>query len=134
MVRVIEPEIKYEIKCEKCGRLLGYEPEDVEKMGNEYGIYCPNCEEWVVVKSVPPFTFPEGFDHIGVDFPDTVRLSDKDIQRYVNQCVKRMKESQEKEDWDLFATGDTLITVFKDEESITCYVSKNYYETFEDFD
>lgn len=134
MVRIIEPEIKFEVKCESCGRLLSYETEDVEKVVNEYGIYCPNCEEWVVVKSVPSFTFPDSFDHIGVDFPDTVRLSDKDIQRYVNQCVKRMRESKETEDWDLFATGDTLITVFKDEESITCYVSKNYYETFEDFD
>lgn len=134
MVKIIEPEIKHEAKCEKCGCLLSYEDEDVEKMVNECGIYCPNCEEWVVVKSVPPFTFPDSFYHVGVDFPNTVHLTDKDIKKYVNQCVKRLKESKETEDWDLFATGDTLITVFKDEESITCYVSKNYYETSEDFD
>lgn len=131
MIEVVKPvtnEEKHEIVCNKCGSLLRYEDEDLEMIGPEQGIVCPECVNWVVVKKYPNFQFPISFYHFG---KDAVKLSDEETQKHIDKCVKRVKESKEVWDMAMSGTGDTLVIVTKNDEEITCYVAKNYYEAVE---
>lgn len=130
MIEVVKPvtnEEKHEIVCNKCGSLLRYEDEDLEMVGPEQGIVCPECSEWNIVKKYPNFQFPISFYYFGNTYP----LSNEATQKFIDDCVKRVKESKEVWDMAMSGTGDTLVIVTKNDEEITCYVAKNYYEAVE---
>ena len=64
------------------------------------------------------------------DKNDGVQLSDKDIQRIIDECISRLENN---EDWATFqGTGDTMVFAFgfsNDNEhmdEISIYVCKNY--------
>lgn len=130
MIEVVKPvtnEEKHEIVCNKCGSLLRYEDEDLEMCGPEQGIVCPECSGWNMVKKYPNFQFPVSFYHFG----NAYSLSDEATQKFIDDCVKRVKKSKEVWDMAMSGTGDTLVIVIKNDEEITCYVAKNYYEAVE---
>lgn len=130
MIEVVKPvanEEKHEVVCSKCGSLLRYENGDLEMYGPEQGLICPECKEWIVVKNYPTFQFPISFYR----YDNACALSDEETQKYIDDCIKRVKESQEIWDMAMSGTGDTLVIAIKGDEEITCYVAKNYYEAVE---
>lgn len=133
MIEVVKPvtnEEKHELVCCKCGCLLRYEDDDLEMYGSEQGIVCPECSDWNMIKKYPAFQFPISFYHFS-KHNNAFVLSDEDTQKYIDDCIKRVKESQEMWDMAMLGTGDTLVVVTKNDEEITCYVAKNYYEAVE---
>lgn len=135
MIEVVKPKAndKHEVVCSHCNTLLRYEEEDVERACNEEGIICPNCYEWILIKTNPPFAFPDSFYQFNGN-GNAVKLTDEETQTSVDRCIKQMKQSGEEWDMTLESTGDTLVLAWKNEEGIFCYVAKNYYEAIEFYD
>lgn len=121
---------KNEIICPSCGALLKYEDEDLIMYYNEQGFDCPNCNDFILVNSYPPFEFSTSFYHRS---NDANQLSNEKTQELIDDCIKKLKEN---EDWEynVCSTGDTIIFAYKDDECIECYVTKNFYEAVEFYD
>lgn len=134
MIEIVKPvvnEEKHEIVCPNCNTLLRYENSDLYMCYSEQGFDCPNCETWIVAKTYPSFEFPTSFSYTSAD---AVKLSDEKTQKWIDDCVKKLKENK---DWNynMLSIGDTIIFVTKDSDcnEIDCYVAKNYYHAFEGY-
>lgn len=128
MIEIIKPkadEVKHEIVCPNCDSLLRYTDEDLEMARNEQGFECPNCEDWICVKKYPTFEFPTSFYHFG---KNAFKVNDEQTQKWIDQCVNYVKQSNEPYDFTSTGSGDTLVIAFKCADGITCYVAKDYYE------
>lgn len=121
-----------EIDCE-CGALLRYTDSDIgTNQYNDKGIICPCCNKWITLEYSNPFAFPRAFYHFGKT-ENAAILSDEDTQKYIDTCVRTVKETIGTEDWDyaLTNTGDTFVLATRDEDGITVRVAKNYYEAID---
>lgn len=74
--------------CPHCQYAISYTEDEVERVSNDgLGIICPNCNKPITTEQIEPFTFPKTFYYFGTS-EDAVRLSDDEVQKYVN-IVKR---------------------------------------------
>lgn len=60
------------------------------------------------------------------DNSNAVHVDDEDVQRMIDEVVKKLVESKEEGDFRSQATGDTLVAGFKCEEEIEIMVTQNY--------
>lgn len=110
------------IICSKCNTELIYENEDIIMNKNVFGIYCPACGQFIKIKD--RWKFPDDFYHFG----DGAKISDEKITDMASSIEKSLRNSEEEYDYHYTATGDAIVFGFKDEDGITIYVAKNYYQ------
>lgn len=116
---------EFYIQCEHCGRQIAYYEDEVE----DGAIICPNCEEEIYVDPAKkPFVWPGGFHHCSVS-NEAVKLPDEKVQVMVSDMLAMLKKDKVGE-FELCATGDTLIIGFRFEDEIQIYVTKDYYEQY----
>jgi len=126
---VVKSKIKpaNECICDDCGAELVYDNNDTYfGMFGEEGIDCPVCGNFVFIDSdkprIPP-KFPDTFYH--TDANDSLcKLSDEEIQTYVDKVMKHEKELKPGE-FTCSGTGDTMVYLFKYENETEIVVSKN---------
>lgn len=122
-----------EIICPCCNTELIYAEDDVVSLYSGKGIVCPVCGEDVVTYEAKPFEFPDGFHHFG-EHKGSCFLSNNEIQDYINDTVKDLRESVLEFDLSYRQCGNTIVFGIKSDEGITVWVAKNYYEAYEFFD
>lgn len=122
-----------EVTCPCCKSELIYEENDIIPIYCGKGIVCPVCGEDIVIKKVKPFEFPDGFYHFG-ERKEVAHLTDNEVQEYIDDTVKNLRKSNLEFDLSYQQCGDTIVFGFKNEEGITVWVAKNYYEADEFFD
>lgn len=126
VVAVKKKQIKEEITCPNCENLLSYEKEDVEFGYLGCGtIICPECGEKIFItdKRIMPPTFPQTFFRFG----NSVKISDKDTQKMINEAVDNIKTAKVGDFYNI-ATGDTMVIALKYEDGIDVIVAKDYWE------
>lgn len=110
------------IICSNCNTELIYENEDIIMNKNVFGIYCPACDQFIKIKD--RWKFPDDFYLFG----DGAKISDEKITDMASSIEKSLRNSEEEYDYHYTATGDAIVFGFKDEDGITIYVAKNYYQ------
>ena len=134
MIKVINSNQKYKVKCPTCNSELEFEKEDVlENWQNYKYITCPNCERSVYLNSknynkvetiLGEIKFPEGFD----SSENGVEISDKQINEWVKKAVEHLKKESENSFYEI-CSGDTAVIVLKYEDNTYfVYVCKGYYQ------
>ena len=112
--------------CDRCGREFAYSPAaPVTGVGGMKYVHCPYCHEENIVdenRAVPP-TFPKTFFH----FRNGAKLSDDQIQEYVNECLDYLNKHRD-EDFAYAATGDTFVVALRWEDQTQIVVGKDYWE------
>lgn len=114
--------------CPHCQYTLSYTEDEVERVENDgLGVICPNCNESIVLEHIEPFTFPDTFYHFGTS-EGTVRLSDDDVQKYVDIVKRQLKQECQIGEHTFTGAGDTMVFGFKMEDEDLIFVAKNYWE------
>lgn len=134
MIKVINSNQKYKVKCPTCNSELEFEKEDVSENWQNYKyITCPNCERSVYLNSknynkvettLEEIKFPEGFD----SFENGVEISDKQINKWIKEALTNLKKESENSFYEI-SSGDTAVIVLKYEDNTySVYVCKGYYQ------
>lgn len=134
MIKVINSNQKYKVKCPTCNSELEFEKEDVlENWQNYKYITCPNCERSVYLNSknynkvettLGEIRFPEGFD----SSENGVEISDKQINEWIKEALTQLKKEPETSFYEI-SSGDTAVIVLKYEDNTySVYVCKGYYQ------
>lgn len=114
--------------CSHCQYTISYTEDEVDRVeNNSLGVICPNCNESIVLEHIEPFTFPDTFYHFGTS-EGTVRLSDDDVQKYVNIVKRKLKQECQIGEHTFTGTGDTMVFGFKMKDEDVIFVAKNYWE------
>ena len=127
----------YTMYCPHCGALLEFGGAEVQVTGTNEYVYCPCCNKLVDVKPVsidlgmeesepPHFKFPDSFYHFG-ESSQAVYIPEDEVQQMVDRMVKKFPELKPGE-FDIEATGDTMVLALKFEDSNEVVVAKNYWE------
>lgn len=122
------------IDCPYCNSLLEYDKNDIHygAMGCPY-IVCPVCNEEIdelngeedMIITSDNIIYPQHFYHFG----NGVKISDEEIQKFVKKVYSELENTEEKTDYYLTGTGNTIVIGTKNmENEITIYVCKNYEE------
>ncbi len=128
MAIVIDEGIKKEVRCTNCGKLIGYDSEDVYFTENDdgdtgLGIDCPHCHHVILIKIVKEWKYPDAFFQYG----DGMKMSDTRIQECIDKIIDELKKGED--DYYYIGCGDTIVFGFlNDNDSIDIYVAKNYQE------
>lgn len=136
VVSKIEKKYPKRIKCNNCGSELEYEKEDIYEDFVSCYIKCPICKEKIILDNIDRsdiilnennLNFPVHYFHN----KNSVKISDKEINCHVRNCIKILKENPEL-NYDFVGTGDTMIFVFKEneDEEYYIYIGKNGYEAY----
>ena len=138
----ITKENKWFMTCERCGSVLEAETGDtyIGALGCRY-VKCPCCGEENMLDDGITLTkdnlsFPKHY----FSFKNGVKLSNKEVNKYVKECIEALRNSTDKNFYATqTGTGDTHVFVFKydGDEEYFVYVGKGGYETqvpFEDVD
>ena len=139
-MRIIKNKNKWDYSYPKyvvCGECesefeCDYEDTYIGALGCRY-VRCPCCGGERMLDdgdglTVDTLRFPTHYFH----FEDGVKLKDSEVDEFVKGCIKRLRESKDK---DFYATstgtGDTHVFVFRydGDEEYFVYVGKNGYET-----
>ena len=136
------------INCPHCDSVIAYKNCDIKygALGVPF-ITCPCCgdnfdlgNEEPIVLTRDNVRFPEHYYKFDNDDDDGVKVTDKQVDAYVRQCIDTFRNAASNNFNALrIGGGDTEVFVFKydgDEEYVV-YVGKNGYETnipFEDVD
>ena len=117
--------------CHKCGCTIGYTEEDlymsVDDDGTSgKGLECPNCRAIIITEKVAQDKWPEAFYYFGTG----VRVADQEIQRYIDRCVKALREGDS--DYTYIGTGDTIVIANWEDDAIVVRVCRGYYEAYID--
>lgn len=116
-----------------CGTVFTYHQEDAK---GDY-IICPVCAEAesVIGDKVTTdfenpeelqeshFHYPEDFYHFG----NGKKLSNDETQELINDVFSCLSRSESHE-FRCCSTGDTLVSGYRDDNDITIWVAKDYYE------
>lgn len=131
MIKVITKD--YETVCENCNAKLKFEQEDVYygNMGCAM-ITCPVCgketDTYLEGLSINEnnVEFPLHFYHFG---KDAVDINNKEINKWVKEVLKRLKQSTYEYDFSEVGTGNTHVIGLKYMDgSINIKVMKNYWD------
>ena len=134
MIKVINSNQKYKVKCPTCNSELEFEKEDVlENWQNYKYITCPNCERSVYLNSknynkvettLEEIKFPDDFD----SFENGVEISNKQINKWIKEAVTQLKKESENSFYEI-SSGDTAVIVLKYEDNTySVYVCKGCYQ------
>lgn len=131
----VKPKFPMKLTCENCGSEFEIDEDDV-KIGY-LGLYklkngCPCCGEGVEIDDGINLTsenlhFPQHY----YSFENGVDLSNEEIDRYVKEYIKALRNSDNKEFYHVYTgSGNTLIhiTRYNDDEEFVVQVAKGYYE------
>lgn len=115
-----------ECECNFCHAQFYYSYDDlVDVNENSFGFICPECGNEIEIYKINECHYPESFFHFG----EGKKLSNNEIQEYINKIRKQLETSDEDYDYNLIVSGDTIVFATKDlEDGISIYVAKNYYE------
>lgn len=115
-----------ECECNFCHAQFYYTDDDlVDVNENSFGFICPECGNEIEIYKINDCRYPESFFH----FSGGKKLSNNEIQEYINKIRTQLETSNEDYDYNLIASGDTIVFATKDsEDGISIYVAKNYYE------
>lgn len=125
----------YTMYCPHCGALLEFDYEDLSASGNDLWTTCPCCQNIIDVNNQsqpkeepepPHFVWPSSFYHYG-ESAGAVKIPDNEVQQMVDRMVKKFPELKPGE-FDMEATGDTMVLALKFEDSNEIVVAKNYWE------
>ncbi len=128
MTFVIDEGIKKEVRCINCGKLIGYDDNDVYFTKNDdgftgLGIDCPHCRHVILTKIVKEGKYPDAFSQYG----DGAKISDIRIQEYIDETIDELKNGED--DYCYIGCEDAIVFGFlNDDDSIVIYVAKNYQE------
>lgn len=118
-----------EMQCEECGEL--FEPEyAIGALGCKFA-KCTKCGYDNYIDDGIPLTeanieYPVHFFHYNGE--RTFKVSDKEINRQIKQCIKKVKNG---DDYAYISGGDTIVFAsasYKDDE-IAVFVCKGYSES-----
>lgn len=115
------------VTCPKCGKQYVYTKEDTYPQVGGLGIECPNCRAVIITEEHDDFDFPDMFYHFGAN-EGSMRLSDSEIQRYVDEVAKRLKDSAEPYTYTYISSGDAIVFGTKNDDDIIIRVCRKYYE------
>ena len=138
MIKVIgkkkEEKKIYKTLCDECMVELEYEESDTHI--GAYGcreLICPECDARVLVES------PDGInlDETNIEFPthfaytsdDAVDIDDRTIQGWVRECLQGLKDDSSG-NFNMRASGDTVVIALKYESECEVYVAKKYYDCY----
>lgn len=128
MIRVKEEKKVNEIKetrCDWCNTILEYTDEDVHEIYCGRGFKCPKCGEDVFIGPPEKIVYPDSF----YDFKNGVDICDEDIQKYVDDVYKTLKESGLDIDYAYSGTGNTIVIGLKCADGeLAIIVAKKYLE------
>lgn len=125
----------YTMYCPRCGALLEFDHEDLSASGNSLWATCPCCQNIIGMNNQsqpeeepepPHFVYPDSFYHFG-ESAGAVYIPNNEVQQMVDRMVKKFPELKPGE-FDMEATGDTIVLALKFEESNQVIVAKNYWE------
>lgn len=135
-------ENKWFMVCERCWSVLEIEARDtyIGALGCRY-VKCPCCGEEIVLDDGITLTSENlSFPRHYFSFKDGVILTNKEVDKYVRECIEALRNSKDKNFYATHTgTGNTHVFVFKydGDEEYFVYVGKGGYETcvpFEDVD
>ena len=123
------------VECQ-CGAELEYLPSDVHvgAFGSMFTT-CPVCEEEVLLDDELPMVLTtenvEWPKHFSLPHKSDFDISDKEIQEWVNKCLKLAESDVVYPNGSYVSTacGNTIVFVHKFEDSYEVYVTKSYAET-----
>ena len=117
------------VSCEKCGQTTNITADDLTE--GEFGCHvwtCPCCKNVNATDSSVELTennvvYPQHF----FDFSNGLKTSDKDINKWVKECVSKIDKDN---DFCYGGTGDTFVIAFKSEPNeVSVIVCNGYHET-----
>lgn len=131
--------IEFECICPNCQSILETNENDVQydREDMEHYVICPCChmrindEHFDRIVTLDNISYPFDFYKIGDNDNEVVHLTDSDINEYIQECIKFLKEYPD-EPYRYIGTGDSLIIVFNQEGEYNFIVAKNYEESFVD--
>lgn len=131
MAIILKEKSMNECLCQKCGSTIGYTDDDICMAKDDYGktgqgLECPKCGSVILVKEMAQDEWPEAFYYFG----DGVHLTDQEIQRYVDECIRKLRNSET--DYTYVGSGDTFVVASWDGGSIIVRVCRGYYEAYVD--
>lgn len=129
--------IEFECTCPNCQSILETNENDVQydREDMEHYVICPCChmrindEHFDRIVTLDNISYPFDFYKIGDNDNEVVHLTDSDINEYIQECIKFLKEYPD-EPYKYIGTGDSLIIVFNQEDEYNFIVAKNYEESF----
>lgn len=131
MAFIIDEGIKKEVRCINCGKLIGYDDDDVYFTENDdgftgLGIDCPHCQHVILTKIVKEGKYPDAF----YQYNNGAKMSDAQIQEWIDTIIDNIKNGDAEEgEYYFIGSGDTMVFGFLNEDkSIDIYVAKNYQE------
>lgn len=119
--------------CEECNSVFEYNDNDIymDSHGDNY-VECPCCGNRCYIDEEIPtvdnIEFPKHFYKIG---ENAVKISDKEINRYVKECINWL-EKNPNESFSYMGTGDSFVVVFNHENEYYILVAKNYFDSYID--
>lgn len=114
--------------CPNCKYTISYTEDEVERVGNNaMGVYCPQCGGDIETKHIKPFTFPDTFYYFSAS-NNAVRISDENIQRFIDNVKQSLETKCNIGDYVLEGSGDVMVFGVKNEDEVTIYVARNYWE------
>ena len=114
--------------CPHCQYTISYTEDEVERVGNNVmGVYCPQCGGDIETKHIKPFTFPDTFYYFSAN-NNAVRMSDENIQRFIDNVKQSLETKCNIGDYVLEGSGDVMVFGVKNEDEVTIYVARNYWE------
>ena len=136
MIKVINKDIGqnfYRQKCDNCAAELEFSFDDTYEgwLGARY-IKCPVCGEEVMAEEIEAkalyssnIEFPKHFRKIN----KVVDIDDKEIQKWVKQCLKTAEESNEPYGYFVSTgSGNTQVILMAYADEYDIVVAKDYYE------
>lgn len=113
--------------CPHCQYTISYTEDEVERVDNEsMGVICPHCGGVIETERIEPFIFPKTFSHFG-EGKDVRHLTDEEVQSYVDNVKRKLKQELKVGDYTFTGTGDTIVFGFKFEDEDEIIVAKNYW-------
>lgn len=135
MIKVINSNQKYKVKCPTCNSELEFESNDIsENWQNNKYITCPNCARSIYLNpdnynkiqtDIEDVEFPDSF----YSFEDGLKISNEQINKWIKEATKNLKKEPENSFYNI-CSGDTAVIVLKYENNTySVYVCKGYYQT-----
>ena len=135
MIRVVKKNVEekkiYKQMCDECCAELEFEYEDTYEgaLGARY-IKCPECNREVLIEEIEGLALTQHNIEFPKHFfgPDGVDISNDEIQKWVRNCLKIAKESNEPYGYFVQqGTGNAMVVLLVYEYEYEFIVTKDYY-------